>query len=539
MLTFAVLQAVAGKFMRENIDLGVLAERIGRTLLGLFAGLMLSGIVLIAVAMSPLPAKYPYQRFEQANPDASKPNRVLLNADGFAAGWFSLMSRGSLSGSSNFSVIHPGFTDQLFLNRNNIADGVSVITGPDAIEAPVKDAVWPAPDGLKDSDGKELQLKSGFNLMIVRLGITTRILVTGGTFTFSQLRVVCQPKADNRNITSGSGINIYPAGYVKTPGRIQLKRLDEQVKLERSDVSGRVKWIDFVFYVPDGFVPVLAEFKQNAIAQLPAPISIELAPQPESFIQSSRCATETAELKTVRSATLYGIELAAGVPAGLKLQISDANQFQTLQTPGSILPAQFSDGKIVLARAELNIAGVIEEQPSQNVEVKDSNNVVNTPTEKKKFKPITKVAKAEGLAALLATAEGYSLISLKCNNPSVGSVIKGEQLPSLVEVSGRIHRPAGIIAAGTAGNQTICQFDYCCLPASSAGTAGGLVIAEDGTITKSFVDTVWLTERVQSVTEFYLLFLVRSGRNAIITTVAPSDSQPAAGFNGYEGFLVR
>ena len=45
--------------------------------------------------------------------------------------------------------------------------------------------------------------------------------------------------------------------------------------------------VDTAFYVPAGFVPVLVEFKQNSIAQVPPLVSAEQAPQPLPFVPSS------------------------------------------------------------------------------------------------------------------------------------------------------------------------------------------------------------------------------------------------------------
>jgi hypothetical protein len=117
-LAFAVLQTIAAQLTRGPIDLGLLPERIGRVVCGIFLGLIVSGLLLTAAAMAPIPAKYPYQRFDETIPDFEKnPSKVLLNADGFATGWFSIISSGSFSGKRSFAALHPAFLDQLFLNR--------------------------------------------------------------------------------------------------------------------------------------------------------------------------------------------------------------------------------------------------------------------------------------------------------------------------------------------------------------------------------------------------------------------------------------
>ena len=129
-LAFAGLQTLTNFLTRRPIDLGLWPERIGRVVCGIFLGLILSGLLLTALEMGPLPIKYPYQRFAQ------KPNKVLLNADGLATGLFGLASKGSLSSKRSFATLHPSYLDQLFLNRLLIGANISVVTGSPAIEVP-------------------------------------------------------------------------------------------------------------------------------------------------------------------------------------------------------------------------------------------------------------------------------------------------------------------------------------------------------------------------------------------------------------------
>lgn len=135
-LTFAILQTAAANLLRQPVDLGQLPERIGRPICGIFLGLILSGLLLTALAMAPLPIKYPYTRFDENRPDPEKPAKALFNTEGFVTGWFSLLSKGSFSGKASFAALHPDFITQLFLNRHKAADGVSIVTSSNAIEVP-------------------------------------------------------------------------------------------------------------------------------------------------------------------------------------------------------------------------------------------------------------------------------------------------------------------------------------------------------------------------------------------------------------------
>jgi hypothetical protein len=321
-LAFAVLQTIAVLLIRQPIDLGLLTERIGHVICGIFLGLIISGLLLTAAAMAPLSPKYPYQRFDETSPDPENPNGVLLNADGFATGWFSIISSGSFSGKRSFATLHPAFLNQLFLNRNEIDNGVSIITSPDAVDIP-RTAVWPAPEGLKDSDGRPVPLKSGHTLTIVRIEITNQALKRGGTFMISQLfspsqlRVVCKQKNGDRYQLAGKGINIYPVGYLKTANELQMKKLTDHIEIKRSDLDNNgVKQVDFAFYVPDGFVPVLFEFKQNSVDQLPPPVTADQAPTAAPF-----------------SSPPEHTEGAAESPAPATDTVEDTNKKDTAESP--------------------------------------------------------------------------------------------------------------------------------------------------------------------------------------------------------------
>ena len=271
-LTFAVLQTIASQLISKNINLGLWPERIGRVCCGILLGLMLSGLLLTALAMGPLSHKYPYQRFDSTRPDVERPNRVLLNADGFATGWFSLISRGGVSGKRSFAALHPGFLDQLYLNRHAGRE-VSIITGPKVIGVPREKAVWAGPEDLKDTEGRAVVPKTGCNLTIVRVEIKRNILKQkGGKFTLSQLRLICKQKDDAKEPFAGKGINVYPIGRLKTPELLEIKRLNDLIVVEHDNFTSGRMFMDFAFEVPKNFVPVLVEFKQNNISEVPVPV---------------------------------------------------------------------------------------------------------------------------------------------------------------------------------------------------------------------------------------------------------------------------
>jgi hypothetical protein len=289
LFVFALLQTLAQYLTKKPVDLGLWPERIGRIGFGILSGLVLASFLLTAAAMAPLPNKYPYQRFDQRSPDPDRPSKVIFNADSFAPGLFSMVSKGSFSGKRSFATLHPSFLDQLFLNRHNASAGISTITPSEAISIPNKIAAWPAAQNLKDSDGNPVSAKSGHVLMFVRVGIKKSALPEAGSFTSSQLRLICKKQTDLKEALAGSGQNIYPTGFLTAPNQIQIKRLNEVITVKREDFEdkAREKWIDFIFNVPADSVPVLIEFKQNNIVELPKPVSPEQAPPPVFFVPSS------------------------------------------------------------------------------------------------------------------------------------------------------------------------------------------------------------------------------------------------------------
>jgi hypothetical protein len=502
-VTFAVLQTIATMLTREPIDFGVMAERAGRIVLGLFLGLILSGSLLTAAAMAPLPNNYPYPRFDPARPDPQSPSKPLLNPDGFTARWFGIISNGGLGGTKSFAVLHAGFLDHLFLNRLPIGKKIPIFADSDKIELPPKAAVWPAPEGLKDGKGEPLSSKTGCDLIMARLGLTAKT----GPFTPSQLRLICKEKSDKQRLR-GTAINIYPIGYLRGPGQLQLKGLADQIRPE-----AQTRWIDFAFYLSAGFEPVAVALKANAIAEVPPLVSADQAPKPIPFIQSSDCTTLFAKVTPATSAKIYGLELASGTRLleGETLAVADRNGWESMQTQRSIKPAQFDNDQITCGQAELK-ARTTPAEPNQP----------------------DKQPKENKLPQMLKPANGYRLLSLKCNTPAVGSAMRGEQLPTIIDNFATTHRPCGLLAAGKTGDDIVFEFDYCSL---TADPSGEISLDDNGAVAKPFPESVWLTEQAESISQLYILYMVKT--DTVILSVQPAGAQVSAAFDGAEAFLVN
>jgi hypothetical protein len=381
--------------------------------------------------------------------------------------------------------------------------------------------------------------------MIAQIGI--RQCEGSGQFTLSQLSLICKEKAYTSNPFAGKGVNIYPLGYLTAADRVKIMNLTDKIILAPEDFVTPTRWLDFLFNVPEDLIPVLVQFKQNNIAQLPPPVAADQALLPQPFIPKADCATGTAKLEPAQSSILYGIELASGKNFldGLTLEIKDLVQWKSSQTRSSIEPAKFEDGRILQARVEL----IVKEPNAAELkkikeEAAEEERQARFAAKKKRqsFMPKKFVAAEmdSGIANMFKPLLGYTLLSLKCNAPATGAELKGEQLPVLMELSGLAHHPVGVIVGGKVDAQTVWEIDYCANPVSEdPNNPGCITIAKNGNVEKPFPENIWLTEKAKEITQFYALYLVKTAGNPIITSVKLTDANTPQKFDKFQAFSVK
>ena len=287
-LTVAVLQTIAMQLGKQKVDLGLWPERVGRIASGILIGYVITGQLFAAATMGPLPPGYPYARFPERSANPASPSKALLNPDGFVTGLFGTISKGSfapIGQAKSFALLHADYLDQLYLNRYKASSSVPVMTKTQALYLPPKGGLWEAPADLRDGKGESAPSRPGQTLMMVRVGLKKSALKDAGKFTLSQLRLICSPS--DQAPLAGSGKTAYPIGYVGADGHLELKPLSEKIIIKASDVSGKIKEIDFAFFVSAGMVPRLVGFKLNELEKVSAPVSGEDVPELVRFQNSS------------------------------------------------------------------------------------------------------------------------------------------------------------------------------------------------------------------------------------------------------------
>jgi len=247
-IVLAILNAIGGKLVPTDIYFGDFADRIIRALLAVFAGLAIAGVILTAVAMMPIGIKWPYERFSDTVNNPPEPEKTLiLSADGFITSVSSWLSRGSMSGQKSLAVFHPDFLNEIYLNRIGTNEENQAVAGQSAISI---EAAWtPQTELVSALDNQPMSESSQGKAVIVRAR-------TNGAFSMSQVRLVCKESDSAGNLT-GSGEVIWPVGYITRENIVDRKNLSEKVTLSQ---------LDFVFYISTDTVPVMLQYKQNAVA---------------------------------------------------------------------------------------------------------------------------------------------------------------------------------------------------------------------------------------------------------------------------------
>jgi hypothetical protein len=287
-LSLVILNVGSSKLVSTDIYFGDFYDKIIRSCIAALAGFVIGGVVLTIIAMTPIDAKWPYERFNAEKIDRlGKPDKTLiLNADGFITNFVSWLSQGSMSGKKSLAVFHPELLNEIYLNRIGQDKFNPTVTGAEAIQ--VQTAWIPANTLISASDNQPISGDPGTKAVIVRTGIKSGKIKEGGTltedsqvtFTMAQFRLSCKDRNSADNLF-GKGRLAYPKGYLTDANTVEQQSLAEKTTLVGgTSFSKGIKWFDLLFYIPVDTVPVLLEFKQNAVVSVPKLISGDKIPPP-------------------------------------------------------------------------------------------------------------------------------------------------------------------------------------------------------------------------------------------------------------------
>jgi len=73
---------------------------------------------------------------------------------------------------------------------------------------------------------------------------------------------------------------------------------------------------------------------------------------------------------------------------------------------------------------------------------------------------------------------------------------------------------------------------------ASENLPDGLLI-KDNVVSKPFPGKIWITEKAENIQEFFVLYLVKPGKDSVIISIQPGDSDISAGFKEAQGFVVK
>lgn len=272
---FLFIRVLSGFLTKSDFEVTQIAKLSINLTCGALTGMVVAGILLVAVGLSPLPPRLFYSRFPLSKPihlGLSYP--PVINADGFAASFYSWVSQSSLSSSKSFAVLHADYLTRLHLNRYALSKDIPAVCSYKAIKLPSGNV---SPVRLrKFSDTPEM-------MTVVRLGISASEIHKGGaaeknhkvSLIAGQVPLIIKEQDQAGNYT-GSAQVIYPAGKMNKGGALETLALEKNPlddgKADEDKKAGLKEgyyWMDLVYQVPQGRKAVLIGFKQNAILELP------------------------------------------------------------------------------------------------------------------------------------------------------------------------------------------------------------------------------------------------------------------------------
>ncbi len=270
-VVFASLRSLSEFLIIAPVDLGNVVKLPVALVCGLLAGIIFSGNLLVAMGLLPMHGKIFYSRFAPDAPVAlSSPQTPALSTDGFVAGLYRLISFGSMRSAKSFGVLHADYLSQIHLNKLKTKDDVLSVCSREALILPTGKTKKPV--RLTKVDEKELT--------IVRVGVKSKKVDDGGAsnasgkleFFPAQLRLIVKEANATGQPMAGTATPKYPVGLWEG-GKVTKWELNQIIAPDPTQIDNRVYWMDVAFQCSESEIPVLLEFKQNAVVGLPEAVN--------------------------------------------------------------------------------------------------------------------------------------------------------------------------------------------------------------------------------------------------------------------------
>ncbi len=516
-ISFVILRVIGGFVTGTAIHFSNIPDKIICCGIGAVYATIATGILLLAVSMSPIPSKWTHSRFDTESFDLDSPSGVLIPVDSFVTSLFSSISGGSMKTDNSFSSMHPNFLNQIHLNNLHKDEGVLSVASEKALAVKKNGAYWTAQQSYIDSSTGE---RLGEDIVIVRAAVKSGLVEDGGAmgeddilkFSLGQFRLITADSSSEAVFDGADTKAVYPLGYVKTKNQVEVKdNLAEIIEVARSSFSnhegfGNSFLVDLVFEMPNNQVPVALAFKNNAIVGLGQKAKEDEIPDSVTFIQVANCKSELAEIAQVGSRVIEPTEISSenSFSLGLRVNLNAEKLGETAEARNSELT--ISSNEFICGKAKLTL---------------DSESVSSNPPRR---------PNSTSLSAILATMKGYANVAVSCkiNNPT--ATIDSSNFPVLLDVQGNEHYPVGVVSGGRKDGNYVYQLDYC-----SVGENLNIV---NGVVTQSYVDELWITGEIDKIEETFFYYQVSVPESSKIIMNVIVDGRKV-GFKDCEGFLIE
>lgn len=224
-LVLLALRLAFDRFLGSNVVLGTWADRIGGGVFGLFTGMILTGVLTIALQMLPFnESVLTYKPFDEY---LERNHRLYpFCPDEFTLGLMEHLSAGSMSGSKTFDAVHDDLLFREFCSRNTAGKNGGKMVPENSFQKLEFYASLPADIDADEVPTYHLAERGPQKFIIARTTFSKELADPDGWWRIPGTHVQLYTMDEN-----GESDNYYPVGY-----------LTRRVESGRSDSADGVNW---------------------------------------------------------------------------------------------------------------------------------------------------------------------------------------------------------------------------------------------------------------------------------------------------------